>query len=458
MGASLAFSDASFTYATSAEPALEHADLWIPAGAFCVVTGPTGSGKSTLLGLLDPETCAGGSRTGSVFVGGADVATLSARERLGAVSRMPQNAGDLLVAQTVESQVAFALESLGMEPSAMRVRVAEVCGFLNIAPLARRKCDELSRGQASLAALASAVAPFPDVLVCDEPTASLDPEATRVVADALFRLNRELGTTVVVATHNPYAYKDIATHAYRCDAGRVEPQPTSLLAQKAPYCLDSVPPSAPAAATSAARLRDVWIRYGRKEPFVLEGFTAAFPAPGVHALVGAHGSGKTTVLKALAGLERPFHGSVANPWRARQVYLPQDPTLLFRRETVREELSGFGAFEPVLERLGCASLADRHTDELSGGQAALVAFAKVVLSDASLLLLDEPTAALDHAHAQLVAQELVRLAAADKTVVLVAHDMELVRAVAASVTLVFAGAAAATLPPREFFAATRLFV
>jgi energy-coupling factor transport system ATP-binding protein len=456
MGASVTYRSVSFAYTTSDSKALDSVDLWIPEGAFCVVTGPTGSGKSTLLRLLDPVTNTGGTMTGTVMVGGADIADMDERGLLETVSRMPQNAGDMLVAQTVEAQVAFSLESLGMDRVSMRVRVAEVCGFLGIASLAKRKCDELSKGQASLVALASAIAPFPDVLVCDEPTASLDPEATRMVADALFRLNRELGTTVVLATHNPYAYKDIATHVYRCEIGRVCPEPTSMLAKKASYCIESV--SQNEFTSESVELRDVWMRYGRKEPFVLEGFTAGFSGGAVHALVGAHGCGKTTVLKAIAGMERPFKGKISNPDAKNQMYLPQDPTLLFKRETVRDELSVFGGFEPVLDRLGIDALSDRHLDELSGGQAALVAFAKCVLSGADLFLLDEPTAALDHAHAQLVADELMRLKNAGKTVVLVAHDMEFVRAVADDVTLVFGGANAATMETEAFFSATRLFV
>lgn len=211
----------SFAYPGADAAVLEGLDWSVPQGAFALLVGGTGSGKSTLLSLLKPEIAPAGERAGELLVLGENVADMDVRasaERVGYVFQDPENQ---IVCETVWHEMAFGLENLGASRDEMRRRVAETSYFFGLEDWLHRDADTLSGGRKQLLSLAAVLALRPRVLLLDEPTSQLDPVAEKNFLHALFRVNRELGCTVVVATHQPRPMLEYATRAYRIEGGRV---------------------------------------------------------------------------------------------------------------------------------------------------------------------------------------------------------------------------------------------
>ena len=201
----------SFAYPGVKAPVLEGLDWRVSQGAFALLVGGTGSGKSTLLSLLKPEIAPAGERTGELRVLGENVADMDVRasaERVGYVFQDPENQ---IVCETVWHEMAFGLENLGVSRDEMRRRVAETSYFFGLEDWLHRDTDTLSGGRKQLLSLAAVLALRPRVLLLDEPTSQLDPVAEKNFLHALFRVNRELGCTVVVATHQPRPMLEYAT-------------------------------------------------------------------------------------------------------------------------------------------------------------------------------------------------------------------------------------------------------
>ena len=211
----------SFAYPDADAAVLEGLDWSVSQGAFALLVGGTGSGKSTLLSLLKPEIAPAGERTGELSVLGENVADMDVRasaERVGYVFQDPENQ---IVCETVWHEMAFGLENLGLARDEMRRRVAETSYFFGLEDWLHRDTDTLSGGRKQLLSLAAVLALRPRVLLLDEPTSQLDPVAEKNFLHALFRVNRELGCTVVVATHQPRPMLEYATCTYRIEGGRV---------------------------------------------------------------------------------------------------------------------------------------------------------------------------------------------------------------------------------------------
>ena len=211
-----------FAYPGAETPVFEGLDWRVPQGAFALLVGGTGSGKSTLLSLLKPEISPTGECAGELRVLGESVADMDVRasaERVGYVFQDPENQ---IVCETVWHEMAFGLENLGMSRDEMRRRVAETSYFFGLEDWLHRDTDTLSGGRKQLLSLAAVLALRPRVLLLDEPTSQLDPVAEKNFLHALFRVNRELGCTVVVATHQPRPMLEYATCAYRIEGGRVD--------------------------------------------------------------------------------------------------------------------------------------------------------------------------------------------------------------------------------------------
>lgn len=211
----------SFTYPGAEAPVLDGLDWSVPQGAFALLVGGTGSGKSTLLSLLKPEIAPTGACSGELRVLGESVADMDVRtsaERVGYVFQDPENQ---IVCETVWHEMAFGLENLGLARDEMRRRVAETSYFFGLEDWLHRDTDTLSGGRKQLLSLAAVLALRPRVLLLDEPTSQLDPVAEKNFLHALFRVNRELGCTVVVATHQPRPMLEYATCTYRIEGGRV---------------------------------------------------------------------------------------------------------------------------------------------------------------------------------------------------------------------------------------------
>ena len=450
----------SFAYPGADAAVLEGLDWFVPQGAFALLVGGTGSGKSTLLSLLKPEIAPTGERAGELRVLGESVADMDVRtsaERVGYVFQDPENQ---IVCETVWHEMAFGLENLGLARDEMRRRVAETSYFFGLEDWLHRDTDTLSGGRKQLLSLAAVLALRPRVLLLDEPTSQLDPVAEKNFLHALFRVNRELGCTVVVATHQPRPMLEYATCVYRIEGGRVREVAdlASLGGREGLLALGSYEP-AQGEAPGAEAIREGWFRYDRVSGWVLRGLDVTFSAGAVHAIVGGNGCGKSTMLSVLAKTAKLQRGRMVRG-TASAALLPQNPKALLVAETVRDELMEWAstcgydeaAAQEQAARLGLTGLEARHPYDLSGGQRQLLALAKLLLIGPELLLLDEPTKGLDLASRRIIARALRDHAKAGGTVIMATHDLDFVEQVSDDVAMMFDGEIACMEPPADFFA------
>ncbi|MBM4649389.1 ATP-binding cassette domain-containing protein [Rhodococcus hoagii] len=200
--------------------ALRGVDLEIAEGEIFGIVGPSGAGKSTLLrclNLLEQPT------SGRIVLRGDDLSQLSggglrqARRRIGTVFQQ----FNLLHSRTVRANVEFPLELSGMDRKTRRARADELIELVGLGGKEKAYPSQLSGGQQQRVGIARALASNPDVLLCDEATSALDPDTTDQVLDLLVELNRSIGVTVVLITHELGVLRRICTSAARLDDGRI---------------------------------------------------------------------------------------------------------------------------------------------------------------------------------------------------------------------------------------------
>jgi energy-coupling factor transport system ATP-binding protein len=486
----ITFDQVSFTYTEAHRPTLQRVSLDIPEGELCVVVGETGTGKSTLLRAINGLVphFSGGTLAGTVTVDGRTTRDNRPRDLADVVGFVGQNPLASFVTETVEDELAYTMENLGVPADAMRRRVEDAIDLLGLQDLRDRSLRALSGGQQQRVAIGAVLTASPRLLVLDEPTSALDPAAAEEVLSTLARLVHDLGLTVVMAEHRlervvPFADRIILVPGDGAplvvgppeivmqsssvapplvELGRLigwDPLPLSVrdARRKAAPLRERlrpiVPPqrSAPLVATEgrpeAASARKLTVSYG---PVVaLDGVDLTIMPGEVLALMGRNGSGKSTLLNSLSGVRRPTRGSVdvdgRDPQSLRGADLvhhvglvPQDPGLLLYGESVQAECqtadkaSGLpsGTTMSTLDRVLPGMPRDRHPRDLSEGQRLALALAIVVAPSPALLLLDEPTRGLDYPSKDRLIGVLRALAADGHAVVLATHDVELAARVA----------------------------
>lgn len=477
----------NFTY-PDGTTALTDVSLTLPEGSITLLCGASGSGKTTLLRLLKTPIAPTGQVTGHILYDGQPY-PLAERVDAQEIGYVGQDPDAQIVTDRVWQELAFGLENLGIDSSAIRRRVGETASYFGMESWYDRPTDELSGGQKQQLNLAAALTMRPRLLLLDEPTSQLDPIAATAFLATLRRLNEELGLTILLVEHRLEETLALAEYVLLLDGGKVTfaGSPREACARLRVHSLAAALPTAARAwyalggegdcpltvregrrflaalpAPSAPRVpaapmdepalvcRDVWYRYDKTAPDVLHGFSLTVGKGEIYSLLGGNGAGKTTALYAMAGLTRPYKGSIK--YNARVAFLPQDPRHLFSHETVREELAQLASGgEAIATEWEIAHLLDRHPYDLSGGEQQRVALAKLLTAKPEILLLDEPTKGLDAENKQRLADRLRDLSAQGVTVLLVTHDTDFAAQMSSRCGLLFDGQLVSEDVPQRFF-------
>ena len=513
--------DLTFSYAAAkGKHSLENVSLTIEQGEFLVLCGKSGSGKSTLLRQLKTVLTPNGKRTGEILFRGVPLKQVSDREQSEKIGFVMQNPDDQIVTDKVWHELAFGLESLGCDQKTMRGRVAEMACYFGIQDWFHRDVATLSGGQKQLLNLASIMAMQPEVLILDEPTSQLDPIAASDFLNTVRKINTELGTTVIITEHRledifPYADRAVVMEKGRVIADDTPGKVGQLLFEQANPMFAAMPtpvrvyygaggtgespltvrqgrswlsrrfPNRPEKDAIAAPplpeevkdpalvLKELWFRYEKDSPDILRGVSAEIPSGSLYAILGGNGAGKSTTLKAISGICRPYRGKVTlfgkpvDKYKSSELFhgclamLPQDPKSLFVKKTVREDLSEMTKDKSSIERIAAlcqiTELLDSHPYDLSGGEQQRAALAKVLLTNPRLLLLDEPTKGIDSFFKETFAGILADLKKQGITIVMVSHDVEFCARYADVVSMFFDGQILTTDTPRRFFGSNSFY-
>ena len=505
----------SFSYPTSKDKkSLDNVSLKIEKGEYIVLCGKSGSGKTTLLRHLKAVLTPHGKRMGEIYFNGAALKDVDNRTQSAKIGYVMQNPDDQIVTDKVWHELAFGLESLGCYQKTMRSRVAEMACYFGIQDWFHRDVAVLSGGQKQLLNLASIMAMQPEVLILDEPTSQLDPIAASDFLNTVRKINTELGTTVIITEHRLEDIFPYADRAVVMDSGKIIADDTPrnigklLFEQNNPmftamptpvrvfYNADGVgdcpltvregrswlnkefdaePQTKEFPCKNiddeidnpALSLKELWFRYEKDTPDILRGVSLEIPVGSISAIVGGNGAGKSTTLKAICGICKPYRGKIkvfgksVSKFKSGELFkncvsmLPQDPKSLFVKSKVSDELAEMtkdkNKINEIAEICQITELMNNHPYDLSGGEQQRVALAKVLLTEPKILLLDEPTKGMDSFFKETFATVLNKLKSQGITILMVSHDVEFCAKYADRVSMFFDGQVLTTDTPQKFF-------
>jgi energy-coupling factor transporter ATP-binding protein EcfA2 len=476
-----------FTYSGAPYPVLSDASFEIEDGELLVMAGPSGGGKSTLLRCMNGliPHFHGGAFRGKIEVAGIDTRERQPRDLAHLAGMVFQDPESQAVAPTVEEEIVFGLENLGAPRVLIRKRLEESLDVLGLAALRKRALTTLSGGELQRVAIAAVLTMQPRVLLLDEPTSQLDPQAAEDVLHAAVALRADAGLTIVIAEHRlerlvQHADRimevpgdgTVSLHDVRSAIARLPsappvtaigralgwaPLPLSIAEARrfaSPRRPDGGSPvvNGPprAAGDVAVSVRSLNVTLGGQR--ALRSLSLDLRDGEVVALMGRNGAGKTTLLRAIARLVKPASGAVAlthlsadQPYH-HLAYVAQNPGSMLYHDTVRREIAdvvsgtGRGAhMDDALDEWRLRDLADCNPLDLSVGERQRVAIAAMLAGAPRVILLDEPTRGMDHENKELLVRNLRARARSGATIVLASHDVELAARCATRVVLLAEG-------------------
>jgi len=511
----------SFTYPNETNPILKNMNLTIHQGEFIVLIGQSGCGKSTLLRHFKRELRPHGTMTGTIFYKDCDLEQLDAEVAATDIGYVFQNPDNQIVTDKVWHELAFGLESLGIDAPTIRRRVAEMANFFGIQKWFHHKTTELSGGQKQLLNLASIMVMQPKLLLLDEPTSQLDPIAALEFIQTLHRLNKELGITIILIEHRLEEVLTLADRVLIMDEGSIlfDGLPKEILkALPANHAMITALPTAtkifhllngngpiPLTIREGQRwlsnqqynftssntlprtskidtdiileAKDIAFRYEKNGLDIVHHFNLQVKKQEFVTIIGGNGTGKSTVLAILSGLQKPYHGKVflfnkaIKSYSNKQLYqqyltlLPQNPKTLFVQKTVHQELDDMAhlhkmseaKIQETVQLFNLTHLLNRHPYDLSGGEQQKLALAKLLLIEPKILLLDEPTKGLDAHAKEELAGILKDLQAKGMTIIMVTHDIEFSAQYSNRCALFFDGSIVSEGEPRAFYSGNNFY-
>ena len=548
--------DFGFSYPESSRKVLEHVNLNIKEGTLNVIMGRSGCGKSTLLRQLKSVLAPAGEKEGEILYRNIPLRDTDHRTQSQEIGFVMQNPDNQIVTDKVWHELAFGLESLGYDNATIRLRVAEMASYFGIQKWFYKNVSELSGGQKQLLNLASVMAMHPSLLILDEPTSQLDPIAASDFLETVKKINRDIGTTVLLTEHRLQDIIPYADRVFVMDEGTLflEGTPreigTKLKEQHHGMFLSMPVPMQIYAGTESAltcpltvsegrqwireyieekgikkeqiqqanqrlekkgeknenettgffghfkrqkentppaiQMKDVWFRYEKDSPDVIQDLSLEVKKGEFYGLVG--GTGKSTTLSLLGRVHQPYSGRIyldgkdLRSFSDRELYggylgvMPQNPQSIFLKKTVLEDLySVIGgrkerpsseypismkkekAIEGIVSLTHLEGLLNRHPYDLSGGEQQRLALAKVLLLRPKILLMDEPTKGMDAEYKEELGSILKKLQSHGMTIFMISHDVEFVAEYADTTGLFFEGNVVTSKKTRDFFAGNNFY-
>ena len=553
--------DLSFSYPLRDKKVLKGVSLSVKAGEFIVICGKSGCGKSTLIRHLKTTLTPHGSRQGEIKFKGVNLEEVQLRTQASEIGYVLQNPDNQIVTDKVWHELAFGLESLGYDSDIIRLRVAEMASFFGIQTWFMKSVTELSGGQKQLLNLASIMAMQPSVLILDEPTSQLDPIAANDFLETIKKINREIGTTIIMTEHHLEEVFTMADRVIVMDEGRIivndTPMKVGERLKKINHEMFTAMPTAmkihsmvendlPCPITVrdgrgwlsdfiegeadlnnrvngndeinnknkkkrnlnnkdsvqnekikgfqlklnkrteidreiVINLKDVWFRYEKDGADIVKDLSLQVYSREFYCILGGNGTGKTTTLSIMNGINRPYRGKVQLYGKdiktigTKELFqnnlgvLPQNPQVLFVKKTVEldlmEMLSGVkiskeekkSRITQVAKLVEIEDLLSMHPYDLSGGEQQRAALAKILLLNPKIILLDEPTKGLDAHFKVKFAKMINKLIESKVTVVMVSHDIEFCASYAHRCALFFDGNIVTSNTPNKFFSGNSFY-
>ncbi|MCR4789388.1 MAG: ABC transporter ATP-binding protein [Lachnospiraceae bacterium] len=452
----ICFDDVSFRYAKGQE-SLKNINLKINDGDVVLVCGPSGCGKSTLVrcvnGLI-PHFYEG-DLTGSVSVDGIDISQTTLRKISRHVGTVFQNPRSQFFNVDTTSELAFGCENFGLEPDEIEQRINRTVNRHDLGPLMDRSIFKLSGGEKQKIACASVAVEPIDVIILDEPSANLDYKGICEL-QKMIEAWKEEHKTILIAEHRISYLFPYITGAILMNEGEIiKEYSAGEMTALSENDLHKLGLRAETMQDPTAVALDIHDGSENAEKLILSNMKFAYkgekpvfdipkmeiPAGEIVAIVGTNGAGKSTFLRCLCGMERSCKATLdvnGNVWknkkRRQSIYMVmQDVNHQLFTDSVLEEVMISQEKEDkeealrILEALDLKEYADKHPLALSGGQKQRVAIASAIASGRNIILFDEPTSGLDYYHMLQVSELLKQLQKAGRTVIIVTHDVELIK-------------------------------
>ena len=478
----------TLSYMNAKQPVLHDIHITIALDEFVIIAGQSGCGKTTLLKMLKKQLRPKMSLLGSILwedESSIDIEKMDDMESVSSIGYVSQQPDLQFVSDEVWHELAFGLENLGMKSEDIRQQLAEVVSFLGLEDIYHTPVSQLSGGQKQIVQLAAVLAMKPKVILLDEPTSQLDPIAKQRFYDLLLRIHKEFDIGMIMVEHQLESLLEECERIIYLEDGHIaydgKPQHLcsgvlkheALLPYPARY-MKQVYPEGKENPVTEKQMRSilsetnikntipqdskakvvlscehVYLRYQKESPDILRDFSIQVNEHEILCLFGGNGSGKTTFLKVLGSKHVHAFGNVKIDKKL--LYLPQDPRILFVKDSLHEEYAGFDTREEWIKCFNLKNLLSMHPYDLSGGELQRAALALLLMhqNEECILLLDEPSKGLDMYYREQLAKVMKKLKE-NHTILMVSHDVEFASLCADRCGFLFDGAITALKPTSDF--------